>query len=574
MRRRAGGIYRPRVGPWKTDEKFEKAVISRESTRDMLEVSQFLQSRTLNLVPLKDLAMRSFLSNLPRFQMAPQLIQNLSNGVKTDILEAITKVIPERIHWGYFRFVGQAHDNSLKVNECYDEIKKEDVAKMLPHIDLIKLLITPNLHQFDFVLVGGSVGFENRGFKDRERDFEVWQCLAATPENNLQSIRDRRSTRGRPLPAEKIMKYLVKFPNLKNLNLTTVKFSDADLHKLTTSCPNLEKITLMKSRELTVKGLETLNALPYLEEICIGKEYTGYIKKNHATIQSAFEMMPKLKIISDLEFDGKIRHFFARGYGRPFFDIPINPPQPYNLEQLAKVGGCLAKIPSHLRQLKEVHVECIHNNVTDLTPQILDQLPLLKSLSIHEPYRGYLLNTLELVGLRLEELNLIGSSIRDIDLFQVLDFCPNLEKLEVESAFRKENQQYSINPKKLKLKELCLDGCYSFLSDTNSEMLFWELLLAPQLQIVHLDDFYFTDPLAIIDTAEPYLQDLVELHTLFAFKAPKEFDVHNELISDIVKNCRKLKSVRCFVGAKVYNELTTLLTANVSPKWPKPNLAI
>ncbi|XP_059474113.1 uncharacterized protein LOC132195862 isoform X2 [Neocloeon triangulifer] len=269
-------------------------VRGRRSTRNLIEALKTHQRR-LNLSSLKDLAMRSFLLNLRRFRGdALQLIEHLPFAVKSDILSAISMVPGKILKSAFVILIKQDRYIDL---ESLDSGER-DLLEITADVNQIRLLISPlELHEFDFSVLGCV----NRGFD--EKDKAIWECLAASQKNSLQMIRDRRRNRCTLTSGNDIIDYLVQFPNLKHLDLTTVRFSDEALQILAASCPRLEKLTLLISRGLSAEGIRTLEAFPSLEEVHFTTVADAHVQRPQIDYSWFQERLPrKLKILLDVRY--------------------------------------------------------------------------------------------------------------------------------------------------------------------------------------------------------------------------------------------------------------------------------
>ncbi|XP_059488002.1 uncharacterized protein LOC132203869 isoform X1 [Neocloeon triangulifer] len=228
-------------------------------------------------------------------------------------------------------------------------------------------------------------------------------------------------------------------------------------------------------------------------------------------------------------------------------------------------------IASHLGGLKKMHT--IH----DLPPETYTQLPQLQSLLQLFFPDDYLI--LQVVGARLVEICMDDTNeTQDACVGRILSLCPNLETLHVESDFDREDQNHRVDPARLKLKDLQLTQR----NDVEIPgMMFWDLLLAPNLEKVGLFDFFFTEPRALLDSASPFLQKLTCLKTRFEFEWPTEetkdvefpqaLDTHNKLLSGLIRTCPELERVGCEIllwrDFEKGDEVHTLVLADVSPEW-------
>ncbi|XP_059491133.1 uncharacterized protein LOC132205830 isoform X2 [Neocloeon triangulifer] len=498
---------------------YDYSLAVKQCSKEVVRAAYNLETRRHNLVPLRELAMRTVVTfMLERFKPAPTLIDRLPKRLKSEVLEEVTNVVSD------------SH--------------RED---LLLDLSTVKQLITSDLQKFNFITV----------FK-KDWD-EIWKHLTSSAPN-LKSISDSHQKRwhfGRdhhePKPAEPILQYLIKFVKLIELKLTTFQFSDEDIRKLSKSCTNLKSINLNMSSELTSEGLYYLSSLPLLEKVEFGPHYSFELfPERSANPQKAFEMLPNLKIITDLSMKGE----YTRLY------IPRNPQRPFNLQKLGYVDGYLEKIPSHLRELKEMRCS------NDLALEVYDQLPLLQALDSPTFPKDFA--TLQLIGSRLVEITSHDSFQGTIDVRQVLRLCPNLEKLHLYASFIMDDQKYCFDPVHLKLKDLKMTQSF----DVNIDIpFFWDLLLAPNLHSVCLKRFIFTEPRALLDSADPFLLKLANLDILFGFEWPvdeiknKMLDLHNEWVLGLIKNCPKLQTLYCSIaafGSMGFNGIIILSVANVS----------
>ncbi|XP_059488107.1 uncharacterized protein LOC132203949 isoform X2 [Neocloeon triangulifer] len=507
--------------------------------------------------------MRTVISNLPKLD--PDSINNLPNSLKTAILEAITELIPRKVEVRLSDLppligLDLAPDSSCIIQKMFIGFTLEERNSLQPDLSTLKQLITSDLQKFDFNVVEQDLTVLS---EDSEK---IWQCLASSAPY-LCSIRDQGYQK--PRPGYLIVPYLTKFFHLLDQQLTTFEFSDRDIQVLSTSCPNLKNIILRRNGDLTENGLRSLENLP-LEQISIDCLDRRYNPRDVVNPQKAFELLPKLRSIRNWHYPDR--------FELPNLSIPENPQQRFMLEEVADIMGSLENIGSHLSKLKRVNGSGSGNR---LSPEILTQLPHLQSM--HDLFLPEDYLALELVGTKLVEVTVSNIFSEHVDLSRIIMLCPNLEKLHLFAYFSLEDQQHVVEPARLKLKDLKLKASVS--SDDDAEdpgMIFWDLLLAPNLEKVGLFDFLFTEPSALLDSASPFLQRLTFLNTRFEFKwptketkdrdFPQALDIHNELLSGLIRNCPHLQKVRCEIFAKKANMYRQerhhkLLLADVSPEW-------
>ncbi|XP_059480095.1 uncharacterized protein LOC132199421 [Neocloeon triangulifer] len=538
---------------------FYDLVKRRASTHELVRAATVLQTQRLNLVTLEESSMRTVVSNLSILD--PNLIDCLPSRTKCAILEAITKSIPRDADSHKQPKLG-LHldpDGICKLKKFYDGCTFEERDSLQPDLSTLKLLITSDLVNFDFNIIEKDPSVLS---KDSE---ETWKCLASKAPN-LRSIRDRWRARQVPRPGHLIVKHLAEFPNLSELQLTTFKFTDKDLGVLRRSCTKLASISLIRSPDLTTLGILSLRKLHLLDRVCFSAYHHDLSGPtvNHrkaADHQQIFELLPKLRFI----------HLWNIDIGSEIFEPPDllirkNPPQPFMLEEVRDISGNIQRIHTHLSGLKKV-------GSSDQPLLVYSGLPHLRSL--HEPSLPEDYPILALVGARLVDIvveDLLGG---DTDLHRILVLCPNLEKLHLNGYFRQENQIHPVDPSRLKLKDLKLTEI-SDVSGENQFLPFWYLLLAPNLHTVGLFHFLFSEPRALLDHAEPLLPHLTSLKTRFEFKWPQPednevwcqtLDVHNKLLSTLIKNCPRLETVCCEAYVTRNNEHHQLLLADVLPKW-------
>ncbi|XP_059473991.1 uncharacterized protein LOC132195799 [Neocloeon triangulifer] len=553
---------------------FYDLVLKRRSTQDVSRAAHVLQTLRLNLVPLKELAMRTVVSNLPKLS---EQIDHLPKTAKTLILETIAKSICRQFYNHLRRqVISLIEPNpdgtcSLKTipRVSYQGMPiqrktRGDRESLLLDLSNVKRLITSDLEEFNLNVIKGDL----TDFSEEE----IWKCLASSAPN-LKILRDYgRDSDTKPVKL--ILKYLVRFADLSDLELSTFYFCDDDVRVLSESCRKLKSIHLPARGGLTSAGLKFLTSLPLLEKVSLA-DFQGCLVgkiQDSADAQMVFEMLPNLKHIFEnvgLTHDSSVH-----------LNIPNELPCSYKLQQLLRFGGCVGKIPSHLTELEAI------SSTFDLAPEIFEQLPKLRVL--HYPYFPKDYATLGLIGSRLVEISagqfdnfhegLYG--MENVDLGQILVSCPNLQKLHLlASVFEPTDLMDSVDPGRLKLRDLKLTQMDYFKDrEPYARMAVWEVLLAPELHSVGLFNFLFSEPRALLDPAEPVLQNLTTLGTSFEFEWPRKedkvwsqlLDAHNKLLAGLIKNCPRLETVHCEVFAENRentDEHATLLFAKVSPEW-------
>ncbi|XP_059488281.1 uncharacterized protein LOC132204057 [Neocloeon triangulifer] len=556
-------------------------VKGRASVQELVGAAKVLQTRLQNLVPLKELAMRTVVSSLPKLD--PDSINNLPSSIKAAFLELITKSIPRDA----VRYVSPdcpelgldfASDGTCVLKKIVNGCTFEEKDLLMPDLSIMKQLISSDLQDFDF----NAIERDTTVFSEESE--EIWKCLASSAPN-LTSVKDLWKECQLPRPGHLIVEYLAKFPNLRDLELATFRFSDEDIRVLSTSCPNLRSITLTRNPDLTEQGLHLLQNLPLLKKIIFGGDSNMLLTlgepnllENAACHQKAFELLPNLKSI--LVWDDTRGGDPDSPYLPDLF-FPKNPPQPFMLQEASDIHVLHAQnITNHFPELTKVYYR------EHLPLERLPRLRTLDGLQFPEDYP-----VLQLFGSKLVEIIVDVSSGGLVDLGHILVSCPNLEKLHLRACFLQEEQQHPVDPARLKLKDLQLVADPIEDNPEEPRMIFWDLLLAPNLQKVCLLCFLFTEPKALLDSALPFLQQLTYIETSFEFKWPTEdtkdeefpqvLDVHNELLSGLIRNCPKLETIKCDIGLPrlfrttdqdgrvlyLPTENHTLILADVSPEW-------
>ncbi|XP_059471843.1 uncharacterized protein LOC132194535 [Neocloeon triangulifer] len=520
-------------------DEFLALVVGSPSTKELVEAAVAAESKLLKLAPLQKLALEKVVSYIKMSKLSPRSLIPLPATLKTKILYEIMLLWIER-EGKFQRRISHKlvlpGEDLMATN--YGQAGGSQILKV-PMSEVLKNLINPELREFDFKLCGGTC----KKLTDRGIDLQVWPLLSSSP-GKLESLRDRRSIVGQLLPAKRIIEHLIKCKNLRNLDLATVEFNDEDIRLLTINCLNLRSLTLRESLALTEVGLELLSTLPNLERMFFGSTPGIKLKETSANMQKAFEKLPRLKFLTDLEgYDYPSCRVIKQREGPAIKIESLLPPS--SLEKIYSFGGPVEKLPMLLPNLKEFCVNFHYTNETKVNPNILAQLPLLHKIQFSGIYdeQRLAVKTFTYLGSRLTELTL--RAYIDVDLNQIVNVCPNLEKLVVVGMFvtRAQEQKCTIPARDLKLKDLVIEG-------EGSQMLFWHLLLAPNLRtvgILNLSIGNLTPLLKAIRSSEPILQELVSFASDLQFQHEQTLVKHNTLMTTIVKGCPKLENFSCHI---------------------------
>ncbi|CAB3361878.1 Hypothetical predicted protein [Cloeon dipterum] len=317
--------------------------------------------------------------------------------------------------------------------------------------------------------------------RDCKEVTDLWKNLVAVNPENLKELVRRGACKHITWNLRPFFSHLLQFKSLQVLDLDHFPVDDSDLCKIATNLQELRMLKVNADETMSETGIAALSKLKHLQKFYF-EDLNDFCEESYF-YELCFQHLPGLSEVGfviqrDFMLDYQEAHLCTYGYFMAMALEELEKPCQLGLQKMQLVG--LRTIPDcvTLPNLKSYFVVNPKGPVTiDDRFSNVTELGLFKMPCMRECYSIF-----GRIGRQLTKLHLLVHST--IDVFKVLELCPNLRELSIYAQRLVSSSK--LKPETLsKLRELNV-LITNLAGDAVQPGLTLQLLQAPKLRSVAL----------------------------------------------------------------------------------------